>query len=255
MLIFIVINIRMKTVIETSFGKQENREIILNDISLEGVGHHTEHEALKKGFLIDNNYWYMSRSTRVCTAETNYEEYNEQWEIVDTLTPVYKKRLEKILDIYIKKHSFTDFGRTLSPSDRCKFFIYYQNNEIVAFTKMQFYPIPMQIGYQIWPYKGIETYMFAWDYANPELRLGEVTLQHEIAWAKKYKNPNGGGDQGYEYLYTGPGYERSSIYKADVDGFEWWTGMEWSKDVKKYKQLCRRDSKIRSFKALSTMLD
>ena len=45
----------------------------------------------------------MARSTRVCTAETNYEEYNEQWEIVDELTPVYKKRLEKILNIYIKK--------------------------------------------------------------------------------------------------------------------------------------------------------
>ena len=156
---------------------------------------------------------------------------------------------------HIKKHNFNNFGRTLAPSNRSKFFIYYQNNEIVAFTKMQFYPIPMQTGYQVRPYKGIETYMFAWDYANPELRLGEVTLQHEIAWAKKYKNPNGGGGQGYEYLYTGPGYERSSIYKADVDGFEWWTGMEWSKDVKKYKQLCRRDSKIRSFKAMEKLWD
>jgi len=259
MLIFIAINIRMHTVIETYFGKQENREIIFNDISLEGVWHHTEHKALEQGFLVDKangeDYWYMSRSTRVCTAETNYEEYNEQWEIVDELTPVYKKRLEKILNIYIKKHSFTDYGRTLSTSNRAKFFIYYHKNEIVAFTKMQFYPNVIQTGYQIWPYKGVETFMFAWDYANPELRLGEATLHHEIAWAKKYKNPGAGGDVGYEYLYTGPGYERSSIYKADVDGFEWWTGMEWSKDVKKYKELCRRDSKIRSFKAMEKLWD
>ena len=249
----------MRTVIETTFGKQENREIIFNDINLEDVGHHTEHEALKKGFLFDDataeGIWYMCRSTRVCTAETNYEEYNEQWEIVEELTPIYLKRLKQILNKYIKKHNFNNFGRTLLPSNRSKFFIYYQNNEIVAFTKMQFYPILMQTGYQVWPYKGIETYMFAWDYANPELRLGEATLQHEIAWAKRYKNPDGGGDQGYEYLYTGPGYERSSIYKADVDGFEWWTGMEWSKDVKKYKQLCKRDSKIRSFKAMEKLWD
>ena len=135
----------MKTVIETTFGKQENREVILNDISLEDVGHHTEHEALKKGFLFDNDYWYMSRSTRVCTAETNYEEYNEQWEIVEELTPTYLKRLEQILNKYIKKHNFNDFGRTLSPADRCKFFIYYQNNEIVAFTKMQFYPVHLEM--------------------------------------------------------------------------------------------------------------
>ena len=253
MLIFIAINIRMRIVIETTFGKQENRELIFNDINLENVWHHTEHEALKKGFLFDKDYWYMSRSTRVCTAETNYDEYNEQWEIVEELTPTYLKRLEQILNKYIKKHNFKDFGRTLSPSDRCKFFIYYHNNEIVAFTKIQFYPIPMQTAYQIWPYKGVETYMFAWDYENPELRLGVATLQHEIAWAKKQTSAN--GDQGYEYLYTGPGYERSSMYKADVDGFEWWTGMEWSRDTKKYRELCRRDSKIRSFKAMEKLWD
>jgi hypothetical protein len=253
MLIFIVINIRMRTVIETTFGKQENRELIFNDINLEDVWHHTEHEALKKGFLFDKDYWYMSRSTRVCTAETNYDEYNEQWEIVEELTPTYLKRLEQILNKYIKKHNFKDFGRTLLSSNRSKFFIYYHNNEIVAFTKIQFYPIPMQTAYQIWPYKGVETYMFAWDYENPELRLGVATLQHEIAWAKKQTSAN--GDQGYEYLYTGPGYERSSMYKADVDGFEWWTGMEWSRDTKKYRELCRRDSKIRSFKAMEKLWD
>ena len=121
----------MKTVIETTFGKQENREVILNDINLKNVGHHEEHEALKKGFLFDDitdgGIWYMSRSTRVCVAETNYEEYNEQWEIVEELTPKYLNRLEQILNKYIKKHNFKDFSRTLSPSDRCKFFIYYQN--------------------------------------------------------------------------------------------------------------------------------
>jgi hypothetical protein len=43
------------------------------------------------------------------------------------------------------------------------------------------------------------------------------------------------------------------MYKADIDGFEWWTGMEWSRDVKRYKELCRRDSKVRSFKALTNL--
>ncbi len=235
-------------VIETYFGKQETREVIFNDISLENVGHHTEHEALDKGFLVDivngEDQWFMSRSTRICLAETDYKEYNEQWEIVEELTPKFQKRLEQILNKYIKKHNFTDFGRSLSLSNRCKFFIYYHNNEIIGFTKLQFYPILMQSAYQIWPYKCIETAMFAWDYKNPELHLGVVTLQHEVAWAKKQK---------YEYLYTGPGYEQSSIYKADINGFEWWTGMEWSRDTKKYKELCRQDSKVRSFKALSKL--
>jgi hypothetical protein len=29
--------------------------------------------------------------------------------------------------------------------------------------------------------------------------------------------------------------------------------MEWSRDVKRYKELCRRDSNVRSFKALTNL--
>ena len=67
-----------------------------------------------------------------------------------------------------------------------------------------------------------------------------LTLEHEIAWAKSL---------GLSYLYTGPGYEQSSIYKSKFDGFQWFNGMEWSTDVEEYTLLCQRDSKIRSFKA------
>lgn len=237
----------MKTVIETSFGQQENRDIIINDVSLTDVTPQEEKEAVSNGFLVhqvnNEDVWYLSRSTRVHIPETNYKEYNEDWHICHELTmPMWinhqvlhcdKEVLQDILNAYIKKHSFTDFGYALLESHRTKFFLYYQNKKLVAFTKMQFY------------HEDVETYLFAWDYKNPELRLGEVTLQHEIAWAKKLR---------YEYLYTGSGYERSSIYKADVDGFEWWTGMGWSRDVNRYKELCKRDSKLRSFKALTTHL-
>ena len=75
----------MKTVIETSFGKQENRDIIVNDISLIDVMPQEEKEAVSNGFLIhqinNDEVWYLSRSTRVHIPETNYKEYNEEWHI------------------------------------------------------------------------------------------------------------------------------------------------------------------------------
>ena len=52
------------------------------------------------------------------------------------------------------------------------------------------------------------------------------------------------------YAYLGPGYERSSIYKADIPGFEWWTGKEWSSDKEVFKDLCKNDSTIRSLNDL-----
>jgi arginyl-tRNA--protein-N-Asp/Glu arginylyltransferase len=79
--------------------------------------------------------------------------------------------------------------------------------------------------------------LFVWDYSVPASKLGSRSLEHEIAWSKQ---------AGYEFVYLGPGYERSSLYKADIQGFEWWDGVEWSRDADKYRRLCRRDSQINS---------
>jgi len=35
------------------------------------------------------------------------------------------------------------------------------------------------------------------------------------------------------------------LYKADMQGFEWWDGDEWRTDADEYRALCRRDSKIK----------
>ena len=103
---------------------------------------------------------------------------------------------------------------------------YYQNDVFVAWAKLRHYTD-----------QAIETSLFVWDYSLPATKLGTHSLEHEIAWAKQ---------QGYEYVYLGPGYERSSVYKADMQGFEWWTGDVWSQDLDHYRWLCRRDSKIKS---------
>ena len=49
-------------------------------------------------------------------------------------------------------------------------------------------------------------------------------------------------NQGMEYVYLGGGYENMCIYKSMYQGFEWWTGSEWSKDKEAYKILCNSDT-------------
>ena len=51
-------------------------------------------------------------------------------------------------------------------------------------------------------------------------------------------------------MYTGVGYEKSCIYKSDYEGFEFWTGEEWSNDIELYKWLCERDSNTTKTKEL-----
>ena len=55
------------------------------------------------------------------------------------------------------------------------------------------------------------------------------------------------------HFYMGSGYEKSSEYKANYKGFEWWTGVEWSTNKKLYRRLCKRDSKLSDFSALGNL--
>jgi len=52
-----------------------------------------------------------------------------------------------------------------------------------------------------------ESLQFAWDYIEPELRLGIESIKHECAFYKK---------QGYKYLYLGLADE----YKSQIDVYE-----------------------------------
>ena len=76
---------------------------------------------------------------------------------------------------------------------------------------------------------------FWWNYENPELSVGRLSSEIEINIAKQTGN---------RYLYTGLGYHKHGLYKSLKKGFEWWTGRDWSKDLKLYKNLCYKDDDI-----------
>lgn len=73
---------------------------------------------------------------------------------------------------------------------------YYPDNKLAAFSLVKRYDR-----------QNAEALQFAWDYVNPELRLGIESLKHECAYYKQ---------QGYKYLYLGLADE----YKSQIDGYE-----------------------------------
>jgi hypothetical protein len=58
-----------------------------------------------------------------------------------------------------------------------------------------------------WDERNVESLKFAWNYRDPELQLGQRSLEHECAYYKQL---------GYEYLYLGAVAE----YKTRFDGYE-----------------------------------
>lgn len=217
----------MKIIFNHNFGHQEQGECFHFGCELVDVDHSEHDHALAQGFLMTvrngQSHWYQSRSTRVCTDTTNYQQIIDAVELQKPLPIVEMDHIYTSYCYYKKFKKYFEVGEIL-PKDR--FIGYYQESAFVAWTKMRHYSA-----------RAIETTLFVWDYSKPETRLGTRSLEHEIAWAK---------DQGYQYVYLGPGYERSSCYKANIQGFEWWTGSDWSQDANEYISLCKRDSKIKS---------
>ena len=219
----------MKIKFDHNFGHQEQGEFFHFGCELVDVAVEEYNAALEMGFLQtieqDQVKWYQSRSTRVTTSATNYELMPAATILLDPTASQFTE-MDHIYTAYCyykKFKKYFEIGQRL-PTDR--FMAYYQNDVFVAWAKLRHYTD-----------QAIETSLFVWDYSLPATKLGTHSLEHEIAWAKK---------EGYEYVYLGPGYERSSVYKADMQGFEWWTGDVWSQDVEEYRLLCRRDSKIKS---------
>ena len=235
----------MQYTYETHFGKQETRNVIINQISLRNVNPREEFLALDKGFALDivngKEEWYMSRNTRIDLSNTNYDFLDYKLGLalhsnVNEMPTVFQKILTK----YVHHNNFKNIHSASIDHERFKYISYYYKGSIVAITKMLHYHPPFPFA----DHDILETNFFIWNYHKPEMRLGELTLEHEIAWAKSL---------GLKYLYTGPGYEQSSIYKSKFAGFQWFNGMEWSTDVEEYTLLCQRDSKVRSFKAYTTI--
>ena len=220
------------------FGLQEQADVQYYKANLVDVQPNEYDNALAQGWSLsfENSKltWFQSRSTRCNLSEIDYVLFHDaRYKVGD-----YNKQKAELRHIYsaycyYKKYQDLFHDEVETWLDMDMLFEYYDDAEFVGWSKLRRYSA-----------KSLETVLFAWDYAKPDLKLGHNSLYHELAWAKL---------AGYEYVYMGPGYELSGLYKANIQGFEWWTGSEWSVDNQEYKRACRRDAKLSSFSGLGDL--
>ena len=135
---------------------------------------------------------------RIKLSETNYSTVYDTVFFVDPpiekLQQIYReyceyKKFTSVMPLFDSQ--FTDSNNTIIG--------YYNTNgikDLVAFSILKTHDA-----------KNVEAIQFAWNYHNPEQRLGIRSLQHECALYKSL---------GYEYLYLGFADE----YKRGLDGYE-----------------------------------
>lgn len=213
-----------------------------------------ENQALEKGWLPDDylikrdclgnilkSHWYQARQTRIDLRKfkdtrSTRKARKKCKDITTKCLNAKEVDLDILNDIFNKYFEYRNFKKwDLEPlifaePHRKYFLLYYQNNKPIAFTFMR------DVGSN-----SVFSTQFAWDYENPKLYLGKYANLAEIDYCMEHDK---------DYMYLGFGYEKSCIYKADYEGFEFWTGEEWSDDIERYKFLCERDSELKSLHEL-----
>jgi len=219
-----------------------------------------EAEAIDRGWLaldhpvMGKEVFYQSRSTRINLDlyRPRYKTHTHEGEkigvkVIDASEMVELLSLPHIYKQYMKRKNFgADYDPFGQYNPRDQFMIFYLGtaDNIVGFTKQKRYR------YQEDMYSTIDNYDSK-DLAGLEsvihantIPISNITLDLEIEWAH---------NNYVRYFYMGSGYEKSSEYKANYKGFEWWTGTEWSRNKKQYRRLCKRDSKIESLRDLGNL--
>ena len=221
------------------FGSQERYDLQLVRMTLDTTDLN-EKEAVENGWLIANDEWYNCRSTRLNIKEylsktKRPKEYNSLsytflWnsQIDDDI----KSEIKRVYDEFVQVKGFDAEYNLFCDTDRSAWIVVLDEGKMVAFTKF--------IMYQ----NATESQFTAWNYHKPKLSVGKNIIWYEVISAESLLFCE-------DYLYIGQGYEAGSLYKADLPGFEWWTGEEWSKDVEEYKRLCTRDGSINTLSDLT----
>ena len=206
------------------FGKVSNLEAIIN-CAYGILEDETSTQALQGGWIPWEEKWYNERSTRLDLAVYRPSKTTKK---LSKRVTVQAGDIEASIEEYSKLHEaycdYHGFKRDIKlESFRDCQVIEYWTDRLVAISI----------------YKQFENqfvaYQFIWDYQDPKLSLGTVAQYYECETAKLLN---------CEYVYLLGGYELCCLYKSKYPGFEFWTGEEWSKDIKLYTELVTRDEKI-----------
>lgn len=254
----------MKIFFSHYYGRMSDVLGIINcGIYAEDVSEDEEQYALENGWTKvesskNKDTWCQGRQTRVKVSELKYNKKIRKMtnpckgieSTVKDLKDCDTDELKKVYEAYIKLKSdqyeqsneiFSDFYThdeffqdLLIDPDQKKVIEYRENNELHAFVICRTYKKT----------NCVTSIQFCWDYHKPKVFLGKYSCVKEIEMCI---------DEGLEYVYLGCGYESMCIYKSMYQGFEWWTGSEWSSDKKAYKKLCETDTSTKDIYKLGQL--
>lgn len=132
---------------------------------------------------------------RINLNNTNYKEIDHK--VLDA------SYFDQIIDIYKSYIDYKGFTTAMPifiedvQQTNTEILGYYDKDELVAFSIILVYPSK----------KSVTADQFAWNYKNPNLKLGYKSLRSECARYKRL---------GFKYFYLGDYYQ----YKSELCGFE-----------------------------------
>lgn len=141
----------------------------------------------------------MTKYCRVDLSKTNYNTHpnailltiNQRKQLFNTISEIYIKYCR-----YKKFKSVVPLFYSEFIAENCDVFGYFYDKDLVAWSLLIRHD-----------HTNVEGIQFAWEYTEPDLKLGFESLMHECAY---YKN------LGYRYLYLG----EASKYKSLLSGYE-----------------------------------
>lgn len=135
---------------------------------------------------------------RIDLSKTNYK----------TMSPFYygiitKPDVDQLEDLYNRYCVYKKFKSVIPifPEEYTE-----PNNDIIGYYNLDSKLVAFSLIHR-YNDKNAEAVQFAWDYENPEMKLGIASLKNECAIYKA---------RGFDYLYLGSADE----YKKKIDGFE-----------------------------------
>lgn len=219
----------MKIVLDHVWGSQERWDLSLVRPRLE-CSRDEEGAALDSGWLIYDGEWYQCRSVRV-SSDQPIDSLDGSMSISIEDHPD-EDELLGLWNRYIATKGYADSWDLFSDTERAQWLTLRDGcGHLAGFTKLLIYD------------GGAESQHNAYsdDYG---LKLGTMMIGYEASLA---------ADLGFKHLYIGSGYELGSRYKSYLNGFEFWTGSEWSSDRNRFQSLCRRDASVSTLDDLNTL--
>lgn len=213
------------------FGKQTQLDLIAFNACLE-CSQEEESEALAQGWLYYSNRWYQCRSTRIkldggILDHSWNDRFDHKLYIANDIDEI-----ESVYQDYLDHKGYLKNFDIQADAERTIWLQVFEKTRLVAFTKLLIFE------------SGLVSDINAYRREIKRYGIGKAMLALEAKIAS---------ERNLDYLYIGPGYEKSSSYKADIPGFEWWTGDVWSTDLDMYRRLCMSDSHVGDLQNLSSL--